>query len=180
MKHKYWLIHWIQWRKIRLESKLFDPVIFCLVTQNLTNQPIGTNIQRIFKLTLVHATFKKIGGYQSFSWDHWYLCPGFQSQGGRLHASLPVCNGFLRRTTGVTPADLFTGSSCTTDFWQILYQKYLKCKPGKSYHEQRDNLFQDELYQYLEPPWTDVTRSPKQGCNWPHKKDWRLPILFMK
>ena len=33
-----------------------------------------------------------------------HVCPGFQSP--RLQASLHVCNGFLRFTSGVTPADL--------------------------------------------------------------------------
>ena len=29
-------------------------------------------------------------------------------------------------------------------------------------------------------PWADVTRSPKQGYQWPLKKDWCLPIFFLK
>ena len=39
-------------------------------------------------------------------WTSGDVCPGFQSQGGFpcLHASLPVHNGFLRFTSGVTPA----------------------------------------------------------------------------
>ena len=40
-------------------------------------------------------------------WTSGDVCPGFQSQGGFpcLHASLAVNNGFLRFTSGVTPAD---------------------------------------------------------------------------
>ena len=41
--------------------------------------------------------------------DFWqYICSGFRSQGGspRLHTSSPACNGFLRFTSVVTPADL--------------------------------------------------------------------------
>ena len=39
-------------------------------------------------------------------WTSGDVCPGFQSQGGfpRLHASSPVHNGFLRFTSGATPA----------------------------------------------------------------------------
>ena len=63
---------------------------------------------------------KKYGGYQSFLWGPRYhcfctcgdICPGFQSQGGfpHLYASSPTHNGFLRFTSGATPADLLTAS----------------------------------------------------------------------
>ena len=41
-------------------------------------------------------------------WTSGDICPGFQSQGGFYHlcALSPVCNGFLRFTSGVTPAVL--------------------------------------------------------------------------
>ena len=47
-------------------------------------------------------------------WTSGDICPGFQSQGGfpHLRASSPVYNGFLRFTSGVTPA-FSTNSGCT-------------------------------------------------------------------
>ena len=41
-------------------------------------------------------------------WTSGNICSGFRSQGGspRLHTSSPACNGFLRFTSVVTPADL--------------------------------------------------------------------------
>ena len=40
-------------------------------------------------------------------WTSGDICPVFQSQGGRpcVCALSPVCNGFFRNTSGVTPAD---------------------------------------------------------------------------
>ena len=45
-------------------------------------------------------------------WTSGNICPGFQSQGRslRLHTSSPAHNGFLRFTSGVTPADLLAAS----------------------------------------------------------------------
>ena len=41
------------------------------------------------------------------------VCPGYQSQSARFLAS---CNGFLRFTSGATPADLLTASMVTQHF----------------------------------------------------------------
>ena len=48
-----------------------------------------------------------VGSLIPLFWTSGDICPGLQSQGRspRLHAS-PVCNGFLRFTSGVTPAEL--------------------------------------------------------------------------
>ena len=45
-------------------------------------------------------------------WTSGHVCPGFQSQGGFSHlcALLPTHNGFLRFTSGMTPADLLAAS----------------------------------------------------------------------
>ena len=67
---------------------------------------------------------------KSFLWGHLPLiplfrtsndiCPGFQNQDGSpcLHASLPVCNEFLKFTIAATPADLLVVSmAAELCFW---------------------------------------------------------------
>ena len=46
------------------------------------------------------------------------ICPGFQSQAGFpcLYALLPVCNRFLRFTSGATPYDLLVASMAAKPF----------------------------------------------------------------
>ena len=46
------------------------------------------------------------------------VCPVFQSQDGFpcLHALLPVCHGFLRFTSDVTPADHLVASMAAEQF----------------------------------------------------------------
>ena len=43
-------------------------------------------------------------------WTSGDVCPGFHGWIPSLDASFPVCNGFLRFTTGATPADLLVVS----------------------------------------------------------------------
>ena len=52
-------------------------------------------------------------------WTSGDICPGFQSQGGFPHlcASSPVHNGFLRFTSGATPADCIEVSIAAKPFW---------------------------------------------------------------
>ena len=51
-----------------------------------------------------------MGPLISLFWTSDEVSPGFQSQGGSLACVLlsPVCNEFLRFTSGVTPMDLYT------------------------------------------------------------------------
>ena len=51
-------------------------------------------------------------------WTSGGVCSGFQSQGGfpGLHAFSPVHNGFLRFTSGVTPADCIEVSMAAEPF----------------------------------------------------------------
>ena len=51
-------------------------------------------------------------------WTSGDVSPGCQSQGEFfcLHALLPVCKGFLRFTSGATPADHLTASMVTEPF----------------------------------------------------------------
>ena len=64
--------------------------------------------------------FFNFGGHRSSLWGHWYpfntsgdISSGFQSHDGFLHllASSPAFNGFLRFSSGATPADLLVTSS---------------------------------------------------------------------
>ena len=77
----------------------------------------------------LHLSF---GGHKSFLWGHWYSCfgllvksalaPGFQSQGGCpcLCASLPLCNGILRFTSGAIPTDLLAANLAAEPFLKKL------------------------------------------------------------
>ena len=51
-------------------------------------------------------------------WTSGDVCPRFQRQGGFpcLHATLLVCNTFLRFHCGVTPADLLVASMAAKPF----------------------------------------------------------------
>ena len=51
-------------------------------------------------------------------WTFGDLCPGFQSQGRFpcLHTVSPMCNGFFRFISGVTPVDLFIASMAAKPF----------------------------------------------------------------
>ena len=51
-----------------------------------------------------------MGPLTALFWTSDDFCLGFQSQGGCLHSSLPVCKRILRFTSGVTPADLLAGN----------------------------------------------------------------------
>ena len=52
-------------------------------------------------------------------WTSNDICPGFQNQDGSpcLHASLPVCNEFLKFTIAATPADLLVVSMAAEPFF---------------------------------------------------------------
>ena len=54
----------------------------------------------------------------SLFWTSGDIWPGFQSQGGfpSLYASLPACNGFLKFTSGATPANLLMTSMAAETF----------------------------------------------------------------
>ena len=51
-------------------------------------------------------------------WTSGDVYPRFQSQVGLAHLCdlLPVCNGFIRFSSGVTPADLLAGSMAVEPF----------------------------------------------------------------
>ena len=59
-------------------------------------------------------------------WTSGNICHGFQSQGLStcLHASSPTCNGFLRFTSGVTPADLLVASMAAKPFQSTYLHTY--------------------------------------------------------
>ena len=68
---------------------------------------------------------KKFGRHQSFFmgpliplfWTSGDVCPWFQSQGDPLLACfIALCNGFLRFSYGVTPADLLAASMAAEPF----------------------------------------------------------------
>ena len=67
-------------------------------------------------------------------WTSGDVCPGFQNQGGfpRLHASSPVHNGFLRFTSGVTPAfSTNMGVHCISVYTAWLARLFLNLINGK-------------------------------------------------
>ena len=86
--------------------------------------------------------FKKIlfaifGGHESFCGttgtpvlDFWW-CLLWVSKRGLIphsHASLPVCNGFLRLISGATPADLLMASMAAKPFWSTYLYKNEPCR----------------------------------------------------
>ena len=79
-------------------------------------------------------------------WTSGYVCPGFTS----LCASLPVCNGFLRFNSSVTPADLLVSSMATELFHshtcaQVLHE--LKC--GIKHATFSQDVTRQMLYQLI-------------------------------
>ena len=59
-----------------------------------------------FSLNFCRTQVLFVGPQIPLFWTSGDICPGFQSKGGLpyLHASSPAHNGFLRFTSGVTPA----------------------------------------------------------------------------
>ena len=93
-------------------TALFDDVLFCFNDEN--------GMLHSFQIL-----FKNFWRAWVFLWGHWCLLdfwwhlpwvlkPGWIP---RLRASLPVCNGFLRFTSGATPAYLSAANMAAEPFW---------------------------------------------------------------
>ena len=76
-----------------------------------------------FKLNFCRTQVLFMGPLIPLLWTSGDVCPGFQSQGGFpcLHASSPAHNGFLRFTSGATPAfSTNSGVHCIRHGWLFL------------------------------------------------------------
>ena len=81
-------------------------------TQTGTNTTMNPHFHHHLTFCLIKNFWRTsglfVGSLVPTFWTSGDAGPGFQSQGRfpRLHASSPACNGFLRFTSGATPADL--------------------------------------------------------------------------
>ena len=75
---------------------------------------------------------KSFGGRKSFLWGHWHSCfgllvmslLGFKTSGiPHLCALSPACNGFLRFTSSVTPANLLVARMAANAFTHLLFKQ---------------------------------------------------------
>ena len=92
-------------------------------------QIINVCIKLLFKKNLEDIS-PFVGSLIPLFWTSGEICPGFQSQGGPINCIYiiwisPACNGFLRFTSGATPADLLTASIAAEPFWSKYLHTYM-------------------------------------------------------
>ena len=77
-------------------------------------------------------------------WTSSDICPGFQRQSPHLHTLSPVCNGFLRFTSGATPAYLLMASMAVDAFLskqETLYLRIPKTQKMKTTGREGERFF---------------------------------------
>ena len=95
--------------------------------RNLSPEKLPQELRYVSLFVFVFVFFLKIfGRHLSFFvepliplfWNSGDVCPGFKHQVGfpHLYALLPLYNGLLRFTSGVTPADLLVASMAAEPF----------------------------------------------------------------
>ena len=94
---------------------------------------IGNSLKKIFVINFGRTLYSFCEATNNPILD---VCHGFQSQGWIpcLHASLPVCNRFLRFTSAVTPADLLVASMTAEVFHSC------SCKQALAGLKSRSNI----------------------------------------
>ena len=112
----------------------------------------------IYRQVSIFITFLNFWRRKSFLglliplfWISCSICPWFQSQGGFPHlcALSPVCNGFLRFTSGATPADLLAISMAVELFHPhtcTCIQALVGIKSGMKCAAASQNVSRQKLY----------------------------------
>ena len=116
----------ILWQKISAVRSVRG---LCLVLMKRLRFSVFRCDKGFYRISCSKDFFFYFEGHQSYLWGHWYLLFGLlvTSAWGskkrwipRLHDSLPVCNGFLRFTSRLTPDDLLTLTFQQSCFWSAL------------------------------------------------------------